>query len=149
MVSTSWVSITPRNPSRRLQATATQKWWLVCVGVVVDTAWDGRPPPSVASFARSRCSSRNGALGWCRPLGGVRARCSHGAVKVQSVAHSKWRGRPRSFVYAYASRQRRQNVLQNPRTPAKMKCCVTSGLGYYPPVEGLFWILCAYIEVYT
>jgi hypothetical protein len=45
---------------------------------------------------------------------------------------------------------RRQNVLKNPRTPAKMKCCVTSGSGYYPHVEeGLFWILCAYIEVYT
>jgi hypothetical protein len=42
------------------------------------------------------------------------------------------------------------NVLQNPRTPAKMKCCVTTDSGYYPPVEeGLFWILCAYIEVYT
>ena len=43
-----------------------------------------------------------------------------------------------------------QNVLQNPRTPSKMKCCVTADLGYYPPVEeGMFWILYAYIEVHT
>ena len=43
-----------------------------------------------------------------------------------------------------------QNVLENPRTPSKMKCCVTGGSGYYLPVEeGMFWILCAYIEVYT
>jgi hypothetical protein len=42
-----------------------------------------------------------------------------------------------------------QNVLKNPRTPAKMKCCITGGSGYYLPVEeGLFWIL-YYIEVYT
>jgi hypothetical protein len=45
---------------------------------------------------------------------------------------------------------RRQNVLQNPQTPAKMKCCVTAGSGYYLPIEeGMFWILCVYIEVYT
>ena len=53
------------------------------------TAHDGWPPPIVASSAGSWCSSRDGALGWCRPLGGVGARCSHGAVKVQSVAHSE------------------------------------------------------------
>ena len=59
------------------------------VGVVLDMARDERPPPIVASSARSQCSSRDGALGWCRPLGGVGARCSHGAVRVQSVAHSE------------------------------------------------------------
>ena len=73
--------------TRHLQATATQKWWLVCIGVVLDMARDGRPPPIVASFAGSQCSSHDGALGWCRPLGGVGARCSHRAVRVQSVAH--------------------------------------------------------------
>jgi hypothetical protein len=62
---------------------------LVCVGVVLDTAHDGRPPSDVASSARSRCSSRDDPLGWCRPLGGVGARCSLGAVKVESVAHSE------------------------------------------------------------
>ena len=64
------------------------KWWLVSVGVVVDMAQDGWPPPIVASSVGSRCSSRDGALGWCRPLGGVGTRCSHAAVMVQSVAHS-------------------------------------------------------------
>ena len=59
----------------------------VVAGMVLDTARDGRPPPIVAS-ARSQCS-RDGALGWCRPLGGVGARCSHGTVSVQSVAHSE------------------------------------------------------------
>jgi hypothetical protein len=99
-------SITPQNPPRHLQAAVTQKWWLVCVGVVLDMAHDGRPPPVVASSARSWCSSRDGTLGWCRPLGGVGARCSLGAVRVQSVAHSEWRGRSGSFiVYAFASRQ--------------------------------------------
>jgi hypothetical protein len=103
VVPTSWVSITPWNPPRHLQAAVTQEWWLVCVGVVFDTAWDGRPPPIVAPSAGSQCSSRDGALGWCQPLGGVGARCSHGAVRVQSVAHSEWRGWPRLFVYAFAS----------------------------------------------
>jgi hypothetical protein len=43
---------------------------------------------------------------------------------------------------------RRQNVLENPRTPTKMKYCVTDGSGYYPPIEeGLFWIFSVYIEV--
>jgi hypothetical protein len=42
-----------------------------------------------APSARSGCSSHDGALGWCRPLGGVGARCSHGADRVQSVAHSE------------------------------------------------------------
>jgi hypothetical protein len=65
---------------------ATQKWWLVCVGVVLVTARDGWSPPVVASSAGSQCSSRDGALGWCRPLGGVGARCNHGVVRVQSVA---------------------------------------------------------------
>jgi hypothetical protein len=49
----------------------TQKWWLVCVGVVLDTARDGWPPPIVASSAGSSCSSCGSALGWCRPLGGL------------------------------------------------------------------------------
>jgi hypothetical protein len=57
--------------------------------VVLDTAWDGQPPLVVASSAGSQCSSHDGALGWCQPLGGVGARCSHGAVRVQSVAHSE------------------------------------------------------------
>jgi hypothetical protein len=44
---------------------------------------------------------------------------------------------------------RRQNVLQNPHIPSKMKCYVIAGSGYYPPVEeGLFWIIYVYIEVY-
>jgi hypothetical protein len=103
MVLTSWVFITPWNPPRRLQAAATQKWWLVCVGVVLDIAQDGWPPPIVASSAGSRCSFCDAALGWCQPLGEVGARCSHGAVWVQSVAHYEWRGRPRSFFYAFAS----------------------------------------------
>ena len=55
--------------------------------VVLNTARDGWPPPIVASSAGSRCSSRDGALGWCRPLGGVGARYSHEAVRVQSAAH--------------------------------------------------------------
>jgi hypothetical protein len=43
-----------------------------------------------------------------------------------------------------------QNILENPHTPAKMKCCVTNSSGYYSLVEeGMFWILYAYIEVYT
>jgi hypothetical protein len=105
VVLTSWVSITPWNPPRHLHATAIQKWWLICVGVVLYTAQDGRTPPVVASSARNQCSSRDDALGWCRPLGGVEARCSHGAVRAQSVAHSEWRGRPGSFVYAFASCQ--------------------------------------------
>ena len=149
MVPTSWVSITPWNPPRCLQATMTQKWWLVCVGVVLDMALDGRPPPIVASSVGSHCSSHDGALGWCRPLGGVGARCSHRAVRVQSVAHSEWRGQLRSLSMLCLP-LRRQNVLQNPRTHAKMKWCVTGSSGYYPLVkEGLFWIICAYIEVYT
>ena len=41
MVPTSQVSITPQNPPRRLQAIATQVCWVVCVGVVLDTARDG------------------------------------------------------------------------------------------------------------
>ena len=45
---------------------------------------------------------------------------------------------------------RHQNVFENPRTPTKMKCCVTGGSGYYPPIEeGMFWILYPYIEVYA
>ena len=71
------------------KSTATQKCWLIFVGVVLDMAWDGRPPPILASSARNRCSSHNSALGWCQPLGGARARCSHGAVRAQSVAHSE------------------------------------------------------------
>ena len=51
------------------------------------TGWAA--PPVVASSARSRCSSHDGTLGWCRPLGGVGARCSHGAIRVQSAAHSE------------------------------------------------------------
>ena len=62
---------------------------LVCVGVVLDTARDGRPPPIVATSVGSRCSTHDDALGWCRPLGGVGARCNHGAFKVQYVAHSE------------------------------------------------------------
>jgi hypothetical protein len=73
--------------TRRLQAIVTQKWWLVCVGVVLGIARDGRPPPVVASSTGSWCSSRDGALGWCQPLGGVRARCSHGAVRFK-VLHT-------------------------------------------------------------
>jgi hypothetical protein len=88
VVPMSWVSITPWNPPRRLQAAMTQKWWLVCVGVVLNMAQDGWPPPTVASSTASWCSSRDSALGWCQPLGGVGARCSHGAVRVQSVAHT-------------------------------------------------------------
>jgi hypothetical protein len=57
--------------------------------VVLDTARGGQSPPVIASSIGSRCSSRDDALGWCRPLGGVGARCSHGVVRVQSVAHSK------------------------------------------------------------
>ena len=72
----------------------------------------GWPPPIVASSTGNRCSYRNGALGWCRPLGGVGARCSHGAVRVQSVAHSERRGWPRSFVYAFASRQGTKTSLK-------------------------------------
>ena len=52
-----------------------------------DTGW--APPLVVAFFAGSRCSSRDGALGWCQPLGGVGTRCSQGAVRVQTVAHSE------------------------------------------------------------
>jgi hypothetical protein len=52
-----------------------------------DMGWAA--PPVVASSAGNRCSSRDSALGWCRPLGGVGARCSHRAVRVQSVAHSE------------------------------------------------------------
>ena len=59
--------------------------------------------------APSRCSLLRWkpmffSLRWYRPLG-VGARCSHGAVRVQSVAHSEWRGRPGSFIiYAFTSR---------------------------------------------
>jgi len=73
--------------STSLQAAVTQMWWLVCVGVVLNTAWDGRPPHVAASSVGSQCSSHNGALGWSQPLGGVGARCSHGAVRVQNLAH--------------------------------------------------------------
>jgi hypothetical protein len=67
------------------------------------TGWAA--PPVVASSAGSQCSSCDDALGWCRPVGGVGARSNHGVVRVQSVAHSEWRGRPESFVYAFASCQ--------------------------------------------
>ena len=67
------------------------------------TGWTA--PPVVASSARSWCSSRDGTLGWCWSLGGVGVRCSHGAVRFQSVAHSEWSGWSRSFVYAFASHQ--------------------------------------------
>jgi hypothetical protein len=41
---------------------------------------------------------------------------------------------------------KRQNILENPHTLVKMKCCVTSSSGYYLLVEeGMFWILYAYI----
>jgi hypothetical protein len=129
VVTASCVSITPRNPPRCLQAVATQKWWLVCIGLVLDTARDGWPPPVVAPSARSHCSSRDGILGWCQPLGGVGARCSHGVVRVQSVAHSKWRGRPRSFVHTFASRQGAKTSFKTLRLPPRLN--VVS-----PPVQG-------------
>ena len=81
------------------------------------TGWAA--PPIVASSTGSWCSSHNGALGWCRPLGGVGARCSHGVVRVQSVAHSEWRGLPRSFVYTFASRQGTKTSLKTLTLPPR------------------------------
>ena len=82
-----------------------------------DTRWVA--PPVVASSAGSRCSSRDGTLGWSQPLGGVGARCNHGAVRVESVAHSKWRGWPRPFVYAFASRQGTKTYFKTLRLPPR------------------------------
>jgi len=76
--------------TKSTEASSSRSDTKVVAGMRRGGSWHGTgwaAPPVVASSAGSRCSSRNGTLGWCRPLGGVGARCSHGAVKVQ-VLHT-------------------------------------------------------------
>jgi hypothetical protein len=99
-----------------------------------------------ASSDGSRCSSRDGARGWCRPLWEVGARCSYRPVRVQCVAHSESWGRFGSFVFTFASAKTPKRPGKIPRTPTKMKCCVTNGSGYYPQRQ---YIICFYKLLWT